>query len=136
MLSVPGSYTIHCERGKYFERLFSTVVKDTEVHVPVPENFLARGVIRSYATRVGTSITTLLDLSASDRLTIVEAGSGDSLTRKVRLRLFAPDTIALNADNLASIKHWFSIELYHPSDTNLVYALVAGPVIITAEGTR
>lgn len=133
--SVPGQCDFIAKAGTGFFRKLSLTVKSTGAVIPLAATVKARGQIRTYEGRFGTTTTTtlLLDLNENDgNLFVSDADNGE-----VTLDISEEETRLLNPNNDPSVKCYYEIELFDDTQSpEWVKAFMAGAFIVAFEGAR
>lgn len=135
MSRTPANYSMTVVRGGTWEDEFTYT--DPDGNAIDLTGYSARMQVRALAGQYGTSTadTLVLELTTANGLLYWDTAEEG----KLRIRVPADDTLALNADNARKVKLAYSIELFQPADGDTpeyVIPLVAGKVSVLGEVTR
>lgn len=137
MSRTAASYSMQVTRGATWEDEF-TYTEDDEVTPIDLTGYEARMQVRTLRGAYGLSTTDtllmeLLTTGEAPKLAWDSAADG-----RLRIRVAAADTVALNPDNLKRVKLAYSLELYLPagSEPEYVIPLVQGSISVAGEVTR
>lgn len=137
MSRTPASYSMSVTRGSTWEDEF-TYTEDDEVTPIDLTGYEARMQVRTLRGAYGlsTADTLMMELRTdglAPKLFWDTAPNG-----RLRIRVAAADTVALNPDNLKRVKLAYSLELYLPESTEPEYVipLVQGSITVAGEVTR
>lgn len=133
--SVPGQCDFVAKAGTGFLRLLRSTVKSTGAAIPLAATVKARGQIRTYDGRTGTTTTSTLklDLNEDDGNLFVS----DHDTGETTLNLSEAETRSLNPDNEQTVKLYYEIELFDDTQSpEWVRSYMAGAFIVLFEGAR
>lgn len=139
MSRTPASYSMTVVRGSTWEDYLDYFEDDKVTPIDLT-GYEARMQVRTLLGQFGTTtIETLrLELSSAgqDPRLFVEIPDGGSVANRVRIRVEATDTVALNPNNNAKERLVYGIELYQAGPPEYVIPYATGKLNCLGEVVR